>query len=122
MKKTVIIGSFLALLVIGVLGAGANVAAQDITGGYGNVSVKDKEVRHVARFAIKNRTRVSGVKFTLVRIVKAEVQVVAGLNYRICMVIREGRKRARTITTVICRDLKKRHSLTRWKAGGCLEL
>ena len=122
MKKHIIICSFVALFVFGVFAAGSRVSAQEMTGGYGDTSVADKDVRKAANVAVTSRSRSTGKTLTLVRIVKAEVQVVAGLNYRVCMTVREGRKRARTVTAIVYKDLKNRRSLSRWKSGGCSEL
>lgn len=122
MKKHIIFCSFVALFVFGIFAAESRVSAQNITGGYGDASVMDKDVRRAANFAVLTRSSNTGRALKLVRIVKAEVQVVAGLNYRICMTIREGRKRAKTVTAVVYKDLRNRRSLSRWKAGGCSEL
>lgn len=122
MKKHIIICSFVASFVFGVFAAGSRVSAQEMTGGYGDTSVADKDVRKAANVAVTSRSRSTGKTLTLVRIVKAEVQVVAGLNYRVCMTVREGRKRARTVTAIVYKDLKNRRSLSRWKSGGCSEL
>lgn len=122
MKKHIIIYSFVAFFVFGVFAAGSRVSAQEMTGGYGDTSVADKDVRKAANVAVTSRSRSTGKTLTLVRIVKAEVQVVAGLNYRVCMTVREGRKRARTVTAIVYKDLKNRRSLSRWKSGGCSEL
>jgi cystatin-C len=121
-KKKIIFCSFVALFVFGIFAAESGVSAQDIAGGYGDASVTDKDVRSAANFAIKSRSRSTGKTLTLVKIVKAEVQVVAGLNYRVCMTVREGRKAAKTITAVVYKDLQNRRSLSRWKVGGCSEL
>ena len=122
MKKHIIFCSFVALFVFGIFAAESRVSAQEMTGGYGDASVLDKDVRKAANVAIASRSRSTGKTLTLVRIVKAEVQVVAGLNYRVCMSVREGRKRAKTVTAVVYKDLKNRRSLSRWKTGGCSEL
>lgn len=122
MKKHIIFCSFVALFVFGVFAAESGVSAEEITGGYGDASVLDKDVRKAANVAIASRSRSTGKTLTLVRIVKAEVQVVAGLNYRVCMTVREGRKRSKTVTAVVYKDLRNRRTLSRWKAGGCSEL
>lgn len=122
MKKHIIFCSFVALFLFGIFAAESRVSAQEMTGGYGDASVLDKDVRKAANVAIASRSRSTGKTLTLVRIVKAEVQVVAGLNYRVCMSVREGRKRAKTVTAVVYKDLRNRRSLTNWKTGGCSEL
>ena len=122
MKKHIIFCSFVALFLFGIFAAESRVSAQEMTGGYGDASVLDKDVRKAANVAIASRSRSTGKTLTLVKIVKAEVQVVAGLNYRVCMSVREGRKRAKTVTAVVYKDLKNRRSLSRWKTGGCSEL
>lgn len=122
MKKHIIYCSFVAFFVFGMFASGSRVSAQEMAGGYGDASVADKDVRKAANFAVNTRSRSTGKMLTLVRIVKAEVQVVAGLNYRVCMTVREGRKRAKTVTAVVYKDLRNRRSLSRWKAGGCSEL
>ena len=112
-------------MIFGVSAANTKVAAQTdepITGGYGTASVTDKEVRKAAAFAVTTRAKRTGKAVTLVSIRKAEIQVVAGLNYRICMRVREGRRAVRTATAVVYRDLRKRMSLTRWKNGACTDL
>lgn len=122
MKKHIIFCSFVALFLFGIFAAESRVSAQEMTGGYGDASVLDKDVRKAANVAIASRSRSPGKTLTLVKIVKAEVQVVAGLNYRVCMTVREGSKRAKTVTAVVYKDLKNRRSLSRWKTGGCSEL
>lgn len=98
----------------------ASVPAQ-IAGGYGDASVTDKDVMRSARVAVSSRARRTHTSVKLIRIEKAEVQVVAGLNYRVCLRVREGR-RVRTVTAVVYKNLKNWYSLTDWKAGGCTEL
>ena len=122
LKKHIIFCSFVALFVFGGFAAETRVSAQDITGGYGDASVTDKEVKAAAAFAIRARSSSTRKNIRLVRILKAEVQVVAGLNYRVCMTVGEGQKRAKTVTAVVYKNLQNRRSLSRWKTGGCSEL
>ena len=121
MKKQILYYSFAIAFVLGVYGVANSVSAQ-ITGGYGDASVTDKDVKRAAAFAVKERSRSSGSTFKLVKIKKAELQVVAGLNYRICMVVREGKRPTRTVTAAVYKDLKNHKSLSRWKSGGCSNL
>lgn len=123
-KKQILYYSFAIVLLIGVYASASRVAAQDgqITGGYGDASVTDKDVKSAAVFAVKTRAARTHKKLTLVSIQKAEMQVVAGLNYRICMRIKDARGRRSTVTAVVYKNLQNRKSLSRWKSGGCQEL
>lgn len=125
MKKQFLFCSVVLATIFVVSAAFTKVAAQTdepIAGGYGTSSVTDKEVRKAATFAVSARAKRTGKSVTLVSIRKAEIQVVAGLNYRICMRVREGHRAVRTATAVVYRDLRKRMSLSRWKNGACTDL
>ena len=122
MKKHIIFCSFVALFVFGIFAVESRTFAQDITGSYGDASVTDKEVKAAAAFAIRSRSSSTRKNIRLVRILKAEIQVVAGLNYRVCLLVREGNRRSKSITAVVYKNLKNRRLLSRWKAGGCSEL
>ncbi len=125
MKKQILYYSFAIASVIGIYAGGTHVAAQDdqISGGYGDVAVNSKETKKFAQFAVKARTKSSHKQITLVEIVKAEQQVVRGLNHRICMDVREGKHKARRVTVVVWEDINNRPlKLTDWKTGGCQEL
>ena len=99
------------------------VAAQDqIVGGYGDISVKSKDAKKFASYAVTTRSAKTGAKITLVKIQKAEQQVVAGLNYRICMTVREGRHKPYTATAVVYQDLRNKRSLSKWKKGACSDI
>ena len=109
-------------VVFGIGLAASSARAQDITGGYGDTTVSDKDAVASAKYAVKSQAKKSGKAITLIRIEKAEVQVVAGLNYRVCMTVREGRANAKKVTAVVYKDLKNARSLTAWKPGGCTDL
>ncbi|MBL8180063.1 MAG: hypothetical protein JNL64_00450 [Blastocatellia bacterium] len=123
MKKHVLFCSVLFVLVLGIFASESRVSAQDdIAGGYGDTSVRDKNVRKAAAFAVNQQSKRVRPDYRLISIRKAEIQVVAGLNYRICMNVRNDRGRVSTVTAVVYKSLKNRMSLTRWRAGGCREL
>lgn len=111
----------MAIFVFGLAAAESKVSAQ-ITGGYSNTSVKGKDARAAASFAIKAQSEVEGKKYVLIKILKAEVQVVAGLNHRVCVLVREGKNRSKSVTAVVYKDLQNVRSLTVWEGGGCKEL
>ena len=124
MKKQILYYSFAIAFIVCVFASANRVSAQTepMTGGYGDTSVTDKDVKSAANFAVKTRAAQKHNGLKLVMIQKAEVQVVAGLNYRICMVVREGKGPTRTVTAVVYKDLKNHKSLSRWKNGGCSNL
>jgi hypothetical protein len=123
MKISLIKYAVLIALVFGIYAAASRVSAQ-ITGGYGETAIDDAQVKEAAAVAIKAKSKKTGKKITLVKIEKAEVQVVAGLNYRICMSVKTGHSKPvkSKVTAVVYRDLKNKYSLSKWESGGCKEL
>ncbi len=123
MKNKLIIFSVFAVLLLAIVSV-SNVAAQtdQMVGGYGDMSARSKDARRAADVAVKARSAKTGKAITLVRIVKAEQQVVAGMNYRVCMTVREGRHKAYTVTAVVYQNLKNKRSLSKWKRGECTDL
>ena len=121
MKNKLIIISVFTVLFLGVASSAAAQTDQ-IVGGYGDLSAESKDARQAADFAVKARSTKTGKNITLVRITKAEQQVVAGLNYRICMSVREGHKKPYTVTAVVYQNLKNRRTLSKWRRGDCADL
>jgi cystatin-C len=100
------------------LGSITGVHAQQtpMAGGYQSASVTDPDVMAAARYAVKKQKRKRSVR--LVSIERAETQVVAGMNYRLCLKVKIKGK-TRTVTTVVYKNLQQRYSLTSWKQGKC---
>lgn len=119
MKKQILYCSIAVALVLGIFTGANRVSAQDVpmSGAYAHTSASSKEVKRAAKFAVEQRTLRTGNRMTLIKIVKAEVQVVAGLNYRMVLRVSDRRGRSRTVTTVVFKSLKNRLSLTSWKPG-----
>lgn len=115
MKKQILTYSFAIAVVLGVHAVANSVSAQMITGGYSDASVTSKEVKRAAKFAVSRHSTTS--KVTLVKIVKAEQQVVAGMNYRVVLSVADKRGKKGTATAVVYQDLKNHLSLTSWTAG-----
>src|SRR5215204_4003996 len=112
----------LAALVLVMLWAAApSATAQEmpVVGGYGERPTSDTGVAAAAAFAVRERGRRTGRRVTLVAVRRAETQVVAGLNYRLLLSVREGRA-ARDVTAVVYQNLRQRLSLKSWEpaAGG----
>jgi hypothetical protein len=89
-----------------------------IVGGYADASNSDPEVVAAARFAINTEKTKLHARIALLSIKHAEVQVVAGLNYRLCMRVKIKGK-TRNVKVVVYKNLKQKYSLTSWSAGGC---
>lgn len=89
-----------------------------IVGGYADTSNTDPEAVAAARFAIRKEKQKLHTSISLLAIKHAEVQVVAGLNYRLCMRVKIKGK-TRNVTVVVYKNLKQKYSLTSWVADGC---
>ena len=96
--------------------SGAEARQAQIAGGYSEASNSDPEALAAARFAIKKEAQKLRAIVSLRAIKRAEVQVVAGLNYRLCMTVRIKRK-TQPVTAVVYKNLKQKYSLTTWTAG-----
>jgi TRAP-type C4-dicarboxylate transport system substrate-binding protein len=106
---------FLAVCLIGL---SAQSAAAQVTGGYGPVAKSDPQVRAAAKFAIAAECKRTKRTITLISTSKAAQQVVAGMNYKVCLKVRDGGQ-VRTATAVVYRTLQGGRSLTSWDWGTC---
>src|SRR6266446_2894695 len=79
-----------------------------IAGGYRDASKTDLAVLSAASFAIKQERRKLGRHLSLISIERAEVQVVAGLNYRLCLKVKINGK-TREATAVVYKNLKQKY-------------
>lgn len=91
---------------------------EQITGGYGDADVKDKDVIAAAKFAVKKGANKEKATISLINIKQARMQVVAGLNYEVCLEVnvkKSGKKTIRKFAkAVVYRNLKNAYSLTSW--------
>lgn len=109
--------TFGLMLAICCIFSAISVSAQDdepIVGGYSSADTDDARVVAAAKFAVGSRAKTTKRKnLKLDSIEKAEMQVVAGLNYRLCMNVGDGGK-AQTVNAVVYQNLKQKYSLTSW--------
>jgi hypothetical protein len=105
-----------ALLTVPCVLPGAVAQQDQIAGGYAETSNNDAEALAAARFAVRKEAQKLHTRVSLRSIKRAEVQVVAGLNYRLCMTVRIKRE-IQEVTTVVYKNLKQTYSLTSWAAG-----
>jgi Aspartic acid proteinase inhibitor len=84
-------------------------------GGFRELAVTDKDVAAAAKFAIEAQSKKD--KVALEKIVKAEVQVVAGRNFRLSLDVRvEGG--IRNAQVVVWSKLDKTYQLSKWEWKG----
>jgi hypothetical protein len=117
MKKNIIGGAVLLTAVL-ILVSGA--FGQVITGGYKAVSTDDAGVTGAADFAVSKRAETNSEQedLALDSIDKAERQVVAGTNYRLCLTVSIGDE-SQQVQTVVYESLKQEYKLTSWTVADC---
>ena len=127
MKNILPIIIFCAAFVIIGLCASTNYAQQEnppLAGGYSDASKTDAEVIAAAKYAVKTQAKKEHAKIKYIAVTQAEKQVVAGMNYRLCLsveVVEKGKKKpeTKTIQTVVFKNLQQKFSLTDWSENGC---
>jgi hypothetical protein len=88
-------------------------ANAQLPGGYRDMLVNDKDVVKTAAFAIEAKNKMGKEKLTLEKIVKAEMQVVAGRNFRLTLDVSES-GRTRRAVAVVWAKLDGTFELTSW--------
>ena len=89
-----------------------------IAGGYQQASTTESDVVSAAKFATKKEKRKKGIRLSLISIERAEKQVVAGINYRLCLRVKIKDK-IQNVTTIVYRNLRQKYSLSNWEEDGC---
>jgi Aspartic acid proteinase inhibitor len=109
------------VVAIGFLLLGTTLA--QIAGGYGRADVKDPQVIAAAKFALQakntSQKRTGNQAYSLLEISKAEIQVVAGLNFHVCLKTKLGNKQPEVVA-VVYQNLQQEFSLSSfsWKKCG----
>lgn len=81
------------------------------------IGVAHPAVNAAAAFAV-DQQKSGSQRIQLVSVIRAETQVVAGTNFRLCLsVTRDGAPAS--VLAIVFRDLKDTMSLTSWTPGGC---
>ena len=91
----------------------AKPAQSSLAGGYSPAEI-DSEVGKVAEFAVKTHAQATGRPLQLVKILKVERQVVAGLNYRLEIKVADGSKHLKA-RAVVWKKLDGSLALTAWE-------
>jgi len=98
MSKTLLVFSLVASVIL--LAAHAkSLSKRQVVGGFSPISVDDEEVKNIALFAAQSLSSSlnSGKPLSVVKVVKAQSQVVAGQNYQLELVMGTG-----TGSTISC--------------------
>ena len=115
--------AILMALILGIFAIAASAQPEPIAGGYAKISTKSREAKNAAAVAIRQHVAAHPKeKLTLVKVLKAEQQVVAGMNYRVCLAVLDRRGVRKTITAVVYHPVNKKERLTDWTTGGCRDI
>jgi hypothetical protein len=102
-------------------------SAQTLAGGFARASVTNQEVRDAAAFAIQSQTKLmqgqkdgQATTLELVKILAAEQQVVAGMNYRLKLQVKVNGRDKQAEVTVWWQAWRKPepYELSAWKWSG----
>ena len=120
-KLVAFVGAILLLMV-----GGLTMVWGQKLGGYKEIAKDDEGAVAAAEFAVKAQSEKKETTYTLVSVEKAETQVVAGINYRLCLKVsfrKEGEEAETTqaVRVVVFRSLQREYSLTSWAEEECGE-
>lgn len=104
-------------------GCASVVAAQQV-GGYKPADTNDQQVVAAAEFAVNTRKEQEGGPLSLVSIKSAEQQVVAGMNYRLCLEVKAADEtdagvESQSVLTVVFQSLQRKYELKSWEEATC---
>ena len=97
--------------------ASANFA--QMVGGYRAIAITDAGAVAAADFAVDAQSEKTDMEIELGEIVKAERQVVAGSNYRLCMDVSAEGEAFGFVQAVVYVDLKNNRKLSSWVNSTC---
>jgi len=87
-------------------------------GGYDAVNVSDPTVREAANFAVEEQAKKVNQRFRLMSVASAEQQVVAGMNYRLCLDVGTDSGSQKALA-IVYRNVQGQYSLTTWEVQPC---
>lgn len=128
--QTLIVVAFCAVF----FGSAANAFAQTnptgmpepMVGGYNKAGLTDAQVVAAANFAVKTQAKKQKAKIKLVAVNNAAKQVVAGMNYQVCLSVETTDRQTKTVTpqivqAVVYQTLKNKYQLTSWTVAACTD-
>jgi hypothetical protein len=106
---------FLAAACALVLGCATSGLAQKV-GGYKTTPADGADVKAAAEFAVAAQNKIDDFGRTLLEVLSAEKQIVAGVNYRMCLRSKLGGDEGEIhfVRAVVYMDLKKVYKLKSW--------
>ena len=112
------------LFVVFCVFAFAVAASAQKVGAYKEISKTDASAHAAAEFAVGAQADKSGKEISLLSVFKAERQVVAGTNYRLCLKVNaqgddDEADAVIYVQTVVYVDLKGNKKLTSWAESDC---
>lgn len=113
---------FGAVTLLGVVAIFAGAANAQKVGGYRDIPKTDSGAKAAAEFAVSTQAEKSNKEIELVSVHKAERQVVAGSNYRLCLKITTSGDNGDVtsyVKVVVYQDLKQEYKLTSWEKSDC---
>ncbi|MBK7391859.1 MAG: hypothetical protein IPI64_00995 [Chloracidobacterium sp.] len=117
---------FGVVVFIGMMAMFALTANAQKVGGYKEIAKDDAGAQAAAAFAVSSQAEKTSRSIELVLVHKAERQIVAGSNYRLCLkVTSQGEDGEADVThfvqVVVYQNLKREYSLTSWTKSDCDE-
>lgn len=121
MKRHFAIGLAAAVLFI----VAGSASAQKV-GGFKPTDIESEAVQEAASYAVETQAEKTSKEIILDEVLKAEVQVVAGRNYRLCMRVNseagDGQDAVSlVIQAIVYVDLKGNKKLSSWDISECGE-
>lgn len=124
MKKQIQL-MFLLVSICAFSGFLSSVSAQRV-GGFKEIAKNDVGALAAAKFAITKKAKLDESKIVLISVEKAESQLVAGTNFRLCLVVEveekgENVRTDRQVLVQVYRNLKNIYTLSKWEEKECVE-
>jgi hypothetical protein len=114
------------LIILGMISVFTFAAAAQRVGGYKPTSTSDKRVQIAAAYAAKAEAERSDRTIKVISINKAEMQLVQGRNYRLCLNVESSGAEDEAdaiffVEAVVYSDLKDKMRLVKWTPAECQE-
>jgi carbonic anhydrase len=126
-KRSIVVIILVALSVVcGSVIAGLAQQQRPIVGGYKEIATDAPGVQEAAEFAVGAQGKKENATIKLVSVEHAESQVVAGMNYRLCLKVEvssedEDVDVKQQVKVVVFRSLQKQYTLRSWEEEDCSE-